>query len=121
PPPYLGSYGVIGVICRSCQAQSGATNIHEMKNAGEITGWHYTTRQPVRLRWADGLISALEAVDDAPSDLWIAPSLVDLQINGYGGVDFQQDDLTVEDLLSATQGLRDAGCGSYLLTLITED
>jgi len=92
-----------------------------MNNAGEIAGWDYTTRQPVRLRWVDGLICGLETVGDAPSDLWIAPSLMDLQINGYGGVDFQQDGLTVEDLLAATQGLCDAGCANYLLTLITDD
>src|SRR5438045_3239776 len=92
-----------------------------MNSAGEITGWHYATRQPVRLRWADGLICAVEAAQDVPNDLWIAPGLVDLQINGYSGVDFQQDGLTVDDLLSVTRGLREAGCGSYLLTLITDE
>jgi N-acetylglucosamine-6-phosphate deacetylase len=51
----------------------------------------------------------------------VAPPLVDLQINGYGGVDFQQDNLALDDLLRATRKLQAAGCASYLLTLITDE
>jgi N-acetylglucosamine-6-phosphate deacetylase len=47
--------------------------------------------------------------------------LVDLQVNGFGGIDFQQDNLTVEDLLTAARQLRAAGCGLFLLTLITDE
>ena len=87
---------------------------------GDITARHYATGQPVRLCWKDGIISAIEAVSEAPSELWIAPSIFDLQINGYAGIDFQQDDLTLDDLLAATRQLRAAGCATYLLTLITD-
>jgi N-acetylglucosamine-6-phosphate deacetylase len=89
--------------------------------AGEITAWHFASKQPVRLRWADGKITQIEIVSDAPPGLWVAPALLDLQINGYGGVDFQQDDLTVEDLLSAVRRLRKDGCARFLLTLITDE
>jgi N-acetylglucosamine-6-phosphate deacetylase len=89
---------------------------------GEICGWHYATQEPVRLRWKDGLIAALEKVDPPPArDLWIAPTLFDLQVNGYGGVDFQQDNLTVEDLLTAVRGLAAAGCARFFLTLVTDE
>ena len=91
-------------------------------DTGEILGWHFATRQPVRVRWAGGFITHLEPVaTPPPSDLWIAPSLCDLQINGYAGVDFQQDDLTIDDLLRAARGLRAAGCAKFLLTLVTDD
>jgi N-acetylglucosamine-6-phosphate deacetylase len=91
-------------------------------NNGEILAWHYATRQPVRVGWRDGVITHLQAVASLPPpDLWIAPPLFDLQINGFGGVDFQQDGLTVEDLLQATRRLRAAGCTRYLLTLITDE
>src|ERR1051326_4787715 len=93
-----------------------------MKGIGdEISGWHYGTRQPIRLRWDGQTISEMEPIDDAPQDCWIAPPLVDLQINGYGGIDFQQDGLTMDDLLLATRKLRAAGCGLYFFTLITDD
>ncbi len=88
---------------------------------GEVAAWHYATRKPVQLRWQEGRITELEEVADAPAGLWVAPALLDLQVNGFGGVDFQQDDLEVEDLVKAVRGLRSAGCGRFLLTLITDD
>src|SRR5439155_25511530 len=45
----------------------------------------------------------------------------DLQVNGYGGVDFQTDSLSAEDLLSAVRHLRTAGCTRFLATLITDE
>jgi N-acetylglucosamine-6-phosphate deacetylase len=91
-------------------------------NQGEVCAWHYATRQPVRLRWRDGIITHLEKAEPPPpEDLWIAPPLFDLQINGYGGVDFQRDDLSLDDLLSASRQLRSAGCARFLLTLITDE
>src|SRR6266498_684297 len=89
---------------------------------GEISAWHYSTGQPVRVRWGAGVITHLEIATTAPPrELFIAPGLFDLQINGYGGVDFQQDNLALADLLSATRQLRAAGCAHFLLTLITDE
>ncbi|MGE5609646.1 MAG: N-acetylglucosamine-6-phosphate deacetylase [Bacillota bacterium] len=46
---------------------------------------------------------------------------LDLQVNGYGGVDFNQDDLSAEQLHTACELLRDHGVGGILATIITED
>lgn len=92
-----------------------------MATNGEICALHYQTREPVRVRWADGKIATVEPCPTPSQEIWIAPALVDLQVNGYGGIDFQQDDLTVEDLLVATRQLRAAGCTRFLLTLITDE
>ena len=90
-------------------------------NDGETLAWHYGTRQPVRVRWEAGRFTTVEATSDLPPpDLWIAPPLVDLQINGYAGVDFQQDEVSAEQLLRATRELRAAACSRFLLTLITD-
>ena len=89
---------------------------------GEIIAWHQPTRRPVRLTWTAGRITALEPADvNPPGDLWLAPPLVDLQVNGFAGVDFQQDDLTADELLRAVRGLRAAGCARFLLTLVTDE
>jgi N-acetylglucosamine-6-phosphate deacetylase len=91
-------------------------------NCGELHAFHYATQRPVRMTWRDGIITALEEVAEPPSkEIWIAPPLVDLQINGYAGVDFQRDDVTVEELLHASRALRRDGCAHFLLTLITDD
>ncbi len=91
-------------------------------SSGEIIAWHQQTRRPVRLTWTDGRITALEPTDlTPPSNLWLAPPLVDLQVNGFAGVDFQQDDLPADELLKAVRGLRAAGCSRFLLTLVTDE
>ena len=90
-------------------------------NDGNVCARHYRTGRPVRVIWQHGHIKSVhEANDPVPSDFWIAPALLDLQVNGFGGVDFQKDDLSPENLLTATRHLRAAGCSRYLLTLITD-
>jgi N-acetylglucosamine-6-phosphate deacetylase len=89
---------------------------------GEIRARHYLTGQPVRLSWQAGVISCVEPEAEADEAApWVAPALVDLQVNGFAGVDFQRDGLTAEDLRTAVRGLRAAGCTRFLLTLITEE
>ena len=89
---------------------------------GQISAWHFATRKPVCVRWQNGRVVAMEKPAEPPSrDLWIAPPLFDVQVNGYGGIDFQQDNLTEADLLSAARQLRRDGCTKFFLTLITDD
>lgn len=91
------------------------------KQHGEIEAWQQADRTPVRLRWREGIITALEpARGNVPRRRWIAPPLLDLQINGFAGVDFQQDDVTQAGLLKAVRGLRAGGCTQFLLTLMTD-
>ena len=92
-----------------------------MSNDGDITGWHYRSRRPVRVLWQAGRIIEMQDADPPPAEVWIAPTLFDVQVNGYGGVDFQQDDLRLDQLLLAVERLRAAGCGRFLLTLITDE
>ena len=87
----------------------------------EICGWHCLTRQPLRLVCKDGIIIRKQKVSSRPPGrVWLAPALFDVQVNGYGGVDFQQDNLSAEELLSAARQLRAAGCARFLVTLITD-
>jgi N-acetylglucosamine-6-phosphate deacetylase len=88
----------------------------------EILGRHFATRQPVRLCWENGIIQKLEpAPAPPPENVWLAPALFDLQVNGFGGIDFQRDDLNTADLSRAVEALRRAGCARFLFTLITTD
>jgi N-acetylglucosamine-6-phosphate deacetylase len=51
----------------------------------------------------------------------MTPSLFfDLQVNGYGGVDFNQDDLTPDALHRACERLEADGVGGILATIITD-
>ena len=46
---------------------------------------------------------------------------IDLQVNGYGGVDFNAPGLTVEKVLSVTEKLAADGTVGYMPTLVTGD
>jgi N-acetylglucosamine-6-phosphate deacetylase len=90
-------------------------------NNGEVTGRHWASGQPIRLVWELGIIRKLEpAPGELPENVWLAPPLFDLQVNGFAGIDFQRDDLTAADLSRAVRALRLAGCGRFLFTLITD-
>ena len=50
-----------------------------------------------------------------------ATTFFDLQVNGYAGVDFNQDGLTADDLHRACERLDADGVGGFLATIITDD
>jgi N-acetylglucosamine-6-phosphate deacetylase len=103
-------------------------------NRTDIVGRHYLTGNPVRLRPAlqahplspPGAGHAAERLPFEETNLtptehlWLAPALTDLQVNGFAGVDFQQDGVTAAALLHAAAALRHAGCSRWLLTLMTD-
>ena len=64
----------------------------------------------------------IESIEGDPESFpWIMPSLIDLQVNGFNGVDFQDASISIDDLIQATLGLQQHGCGACLVTLITDD
>lgn len=56
---------------------------------------------------------------DIPTNTYLAPGLVDLQINGINGIDFNASELTKEDVLAATQYLLGRGVTLFCPTIIT--
>src|SRR5271156_2004829 len=50
---------------------------------------------------------------------WIAPGLIDIQINGYAGIDFNRPPASDDAWRHATQQLYAAGCTGFLIALIT--
>ncbi|HEV7281962.1 MAG TPA: N-acetylglucosamine-6-phosphate deacetylase [Pirellulaceae bacterium] len=53
------------------------------------------------------------------SDPIALPGLVDLQVNGWDGVDFNQENLTVEQLDHVSAGMASGGVTRYLPTIVT--
>lgn len=49
------------------------------------------------------------------------PTYVDLQVNGYAGVDFNRDGLEADDLHRVCERLDADGVGGFLATIITDD
>src|SRR6187402_869754 len=57
-----------------------------------------------------------ETSNDLP---WIAPGLIDIQINGFGGIDFNRLLASDDAWHQATQQLYAHGCTGFLIALIT--
>ncbi|MGW8315459.1 MAG: amidohydrolase family protein [Bacteroidales bacterium] len=112
-----------------------------------IEGIHYTTGRPVRLTIRNGFVDTMKELtsvmeigsgpigdparkssgdparksigDPARKPLVIAPGLVDLQVNGFMGIDFNDPDLSVDKVNEASAHLLHNGITGYCPTLIT--
>lgn len=88
-----------------------------------IQGTLYSDETFISLSMENGKISELQKLPNSKNSpkIYIAPGLIDVQINGYMGVDFSGPDLTVEGVRKATKALWKAGVTSYFPTIITSD
>jgi N-acetylglucosamine-6-phosphate deacetylase len=81
-----------------------------------IQGIHVKTGKGIALRLKGGVIQSVRA---GKGKVWIGPGLVDLQINGFRGLDFNKLPLA-EDLPGrVTRELWKEGVTSYFATVIT--
>lgn len=87
-----------------------------------FTARRYDSGEPVRIAIENDRIREVEPLwtreplDDWP---WVAPAFFDLQINGYGGVWFADDKLTVDQVLEVLAGYQTHGVARLFPTLIT--
>jgi len=93
------------------------------KMEGEIilTGIHYSSGETVRLHLEDGIIRSVEGTGESGGDRLpiVAPGLVDLQVNGYRGIDFNGPELTAEQVETACRELLLSGVTTFWPTVIT--
>lgn len=95
----------------------------------KVGGLFYLDGEYVSITVVDGRISRIDrlpepekvtGMDEAElPEVWIAPGLIDIQINGYMGVDFSDQDLDAIKMKKATRALWKAGITSFLPTVTT--
>jgi N-acetylglucosamine-6-phosphate deacetylase len=88
-----------------------------------VDGLHYISGKPVRIEIIDGEISRIKALpsNSETPELYLAPGLIDIQVNGYMGVDFSNQELNPALMEKATRALWKEGVTTYLPTVITRD
>ncbi len=89
-----------------------------------IEGLLYLDNKPVSIEIKDGKIVSVQPIDklsDESHPLFIAPGLIDNQVNGFAGVSFcfGGGELNKEGILKATRELWGKGVTTYLPTLTT--
>ncbi|MCU1226531.1 MAG: N-acetylglucosamine-6-phosphate deacetylase [Edaphobacter sp.] len=83
-----------------------------------IVGRDPATGQGIRLRIEDDKIASMEPSGEA-GDLWLSAGLIDLQVNGYAGLDFNGSNCTVESVIGIVDALLATGITSLAPTVIT--
>lgn len=100
-------------------------NIHSkaQNQPASVEGLLYQDNTPVIIRISEGEIKEISPLtaEDEPPQVFVAPGLIDIQINGYMGVDFTGEDLDLEGMRAATKALWKEGVTTYLPTVITAD
>ncbi|WP_216207159.1 N-acetylglucosamine-6-phosphate deacetylase [Amycolatopsis aidingensis] len=74
----------------------------------------------VKVEWQGPVITAVSRLDAAPDALpLLAPGLVDLQVNGYGGLDVNAESITADTVIQLSHLLASYGVTTWLPTVVT--
>lgn len=83
-----------------------------------ITGRDPATGRALAIAMAGGVITA---IGPGPADetAWLAPGLVDLQVNGFAGFDINGGGLDIATVAALTEAMAQDGVTTFLPTIIT--
>ncbi len=89
-----------------------------------VTARRYDTELPVELEIEKGKIRRITPLTIDPGQVdslpWVAPGLIDLQVNGYGGQEFSSEDLTIAHVRQTADYLASQGVVRFCPTLTTQ-
>lgn len=86
--------------------------------ATEIIGREPDSGRVVRITVEGEVIAAIEACDEL-CEVWVSAGLVDLQVNGYAGLDCNGNDLRPETITKLAQAMLRTGVTTFAPTVIT--
>jgi N-acetylglucosamine-6-phosphate deacetylase len=85
-----------------------------------ISGYNYSSGKYIKVISKDGVITSVNDVaPELSEDKIIAPGLVDIQINGFNGIDLNSEDLTPPIVRDLTLALWEKGVTTFFPTIIT--
>jgi len=104
--------------------------VNSLISPKRVEGINYLDNSPDAIEIENGNIVRIEKLDklsEGSEQIFIAPGLIDIQINGYNSVSFSLEgadgegggDLTREDVMKVTEGLWKEGVTTYFPTLTT--
>lgn len=87
----------------------------------QIEAVHFETGKPVRITIKDGNIWNISEVNHKikHKNVFVAPGLIDNQINGYQGINFSEGNFTPEQFSIAVESIWSHGVTSFMPTVIT--
>jgi N-acetylglucosamine-6-phosphate deacetylase len=82
------------------------------------SGVNVATGQAVSVEF-DDVIREVRPVETDETDIWVAPGFVDIQVNGFAGVDFNNPHASLDDICKALEMILSTGVTRCLPTVIT--
>jgi N-acetylglucosamine-6-phosphate deacetylase len=101
---------------------TGKMNLNEGNELRSVEGLHYITGRKISVGFSKGSISTIKDVPlaaDEESLPFIAPGLIDNQVNGYCGVDFSGKDLTIAGIRKAANAMLADGVTTFIPVVVT--
>ncbi len=83
-----------------------------------IGGKHPATGEPVDVHVAAGSIKRVESAAEA-ADRYISPGWIDIQVNGFAGVDYNRIDTPLDEIARSIEAQRETGVTRFYPTVIT--
>ena len=75
--------------------------------------------RPIEIHIESGRIAALEPYSGPTPERWIAPAMIDIQVNGFAGVDYNCPDTPLDEIARSIDVQLDTGVARLLPTVIT--
>src|SRR5689334_3768821 len=86
-------------------------------SAKRCSGIDVFTGSPVQVAF-DGTIDSVAPASDA-GDLYVAPGWIDIQVNGFAGVDYNNPSTPADEISRSVEVLLSAGVTRFYPTVIT--
>ncbi len=84
-----------------------------------IRALHPATGAAVEIRLHDARIESAEPAARDSTDLYASPGLIDLQVNGFAGVDYNSPEISLDDIARSIRAQHATGVTRFLPTVIT--
>ena len=85
----------------------------------KIRGHTLFNNTPIEIVLVNRRVQTIHEVGSANSDVWIAPTLIDIQVNGFAGFDLNVSTVTSEDVSAMVRALWRVGTGFLCPTVVT--
>lgn len=90
-----------------------------MQSTTKAQGLSPLNGQPIEILIESGRIAAIDPVSGPAPTNWIAPAMIDIQVNGFAGVDYNSPDAPLDEIARSIEVQRDTGVARLLPTVIT--
>ena len=85
-----------------------------------LKGVSVFTNRAVQIEIEGKMISRIETIEDPKQDLpYISPGFLDMQVNGYRGSDYSNDDFSEDHMLKIIRYLAQSGTTQHVPTIVT--